>query len=359
MASSQVGSVPAKLSFAKVRFPHQLHLHSSANVLTLSKVAAMRAPAAPASHPNPNIVEDKKTRITENNHVTNNSRKPPPTTAQGMPPASPRKANEPVFGRMDVQAQSDYVTTAIEGLSLVKDATAAAGDHHSGESGESLEDDQSHLSNSSTKQQSFDTKSMASVTTFAMDEKESIRPDDSASVRAVDDDDSSNPPSRELSFQRDSEQQATTSRLGLRPSTSGVTIAPRRYHTLTSTNTPRFGDLPISPIVQPGSEEDPVPEHQAEAGNDVHERATPLPVAPDEKLLDALATPKDRLPLLQLEEKLLAFIANPRSEFLDLPPQNAFARLLAHKLADYYMLAHHINEDGTSIRLFKTPLITM
>lgn len=318
----------------------------------------MRAPAAPASHPNPNIIEDKKTRIIENNHVTNNSRKPPPAN-QRMPSASPRKANEPVFGRMDVQAQSDYVTTAIEGLSLVKDAATAAGDHHGGESGESLEDDQSHLSNSSTKLQSFDTKSMASVTTFAMDEKESIRPDDSASVRAVDDDESLIPPSRELSFHRDSEHHATTSRQGLRPSTSGVTIAPRRYHTLTSTNTPRFGDLPISPIVQPGSEDDPVAEHQADVANDVHERATPLPVAPDEKLLDALATPKDRLPLLQLEEKLLAFIANPRSEFLDLPPQNAFARLLAHKLADYYMLAHHINEDGTSIRLFKTPLITM
>lgn len=319
----------------------------------------MRAPTAPTSNPNPNTNDEKKTRITENNHVTNNARQPPPTN-QAIPSANPRKANEPVFGRMDVQAQSDYVATAIEGLSLVKDAATAAGDPHSGESGESLEDDQSHLSNSSTKLQSFDTKSMASVTTFAMDEKESIRPDDSASVRAVDDDESSNPPSRELAFQRDSEHQPTTSRHGLQPSTSGVTIAPRRYHTLTSTNTPRFGDLPISPIVQSGSsDEDPVPDHQVDPANEVHERATPLPVAPDEKLLDALATPKDRLPLLQLEEKLLAFIANPRSEFLDLPPQNAFARLLAHKLADYYMLAHHINEDGTSIRLFKTPLITM
>jgi hypothetical protein len=48
-----------------------------------------------------------------------------------------------------------------------------------------------------------------------------------------------------------------------------------------------------------------------------------------------------------------------RSEFLDLPPQNSFARLLAHKLADYYSLVHRINEDGTSIRVFKTPTASM
>lgn len=327
----------------------------------IEKVAAMRAPTSPASNPNPNSTEEENTpppRTSENNNITN-SRKIPQTN-QAVPPASMRKTNEPVFGRMDVQTQSDYVAAAIEGLSLVKDAATAAGDLQSGESGESLEDDQSHLSNSSTKLQSFDTKSMASVTTFAMDEKESIRPDDSASVRAVDDDEASNPPTRELAFHRDSENPPMTSRQGLNPGTSGVTIAPRRYHTLTSTNIPRFGDLPVSPIVQSGiSDEESIPGHQNPAPDEVHERAAQLPVAPDEKLLDALATPKDRLPLLQLEETLLAFIAHSQTEFLDLPPQNAFARLLAHKLADYYMLAHHINEDGTSIRLFKPTLITM
>lgn len=318
----------------------------------------MRAPTSQASNPNPNSTEEKNTRINGNNNITNSRKIPQPD--QAAPPASMRRTNEPVFGRMDVQTQSDYVAAAIEGLSLVKDAATAVGDLHSGESGESLEDDQSHLSNSSTKLQNFDTKSMASVTTFAMDEKESIRPDDSASVRAVDDDEASNPPTRELAFHRDLEPPAMSSRQGLHPGSSGVTIAPRRYHTLTSTNTPRFGDLPVSPIMQTGiSDEDSTPGHQNPATDEAHERAAQLPIAPDEKLLDALATPKDRLPLLQLEEKLLAFIAQPRSEFIDLPPQNAFARLLAHKLADYYMLAHHINEDGTSIRLFKPTLITM
>lgn len=51
-----------------------------------------------------------------------------------------------------------------------------------------IEDERSHLSDSSTKPASFDTKSMASENTFGMDEKESLRPDDSASVQAADED---------------------------------------------------------------------------------------------------------------------------------------------------------------------------
>ena len=47
-----------------------------------------------------------------------------------------------------------------------------------------------------------------------------------------------------------------------------------------------------------------------------------------------------------------------RDEFLDLPPQNSFGRLLAHKLADYYNLAHYnlshyTNTDSSSVRLFR------
>ncbi|KAJ9603488.1 hypothetical protein H2200_012266 [Cladophialophora chaetospira] len=318
MASTQVGQAPAKLSFAKV--------------------AAMRAPALPAS---PNHIDEKKPR-----HSDSNSSKHTQSNVLKSPPTSPRKfESEPKT--VEKPLHPEYVTTAIEGLSLVKDANAASGGMQSAGSGESLEDDQSHLSNSSLKQQSFDTKSMASVTTFAMDEKESIRPDDSASVRAVEDDETSNAPTRE-------EMSATHSRNALRPSTSGVTIAARRYHTLTLTNPPRFGDLPIPTIQAEMNEQPPPSEVSSEQPSEVHERAHSLPVAPDEKLLDALASPKDRLPLLQLEEKFLGLIASQTMQFVDLPPQNSFARLLAHKLADYYSLAHHINEDGTSIRVFQT-----
>ncbi|KAI1614076.1 hypothetical protein EDD36DRAFT_215971 [Exophiala viscosa] len=325
MASPQVGSVPPKLSFAKV--------------------AAMRAPTKPLA--SSNAVDDKKLRSNDGNNVRKSE-----APGTYISPTSPHRAGEPQLANVEGRTQSDYVTNAIQNLSLVNSTNVAPVGPQSAESGESLGDDQSHLSNSSTKQQSFDTKSMASVTTFAMDEKESIRPDDSASVRAADDDETSNAPGRELNFIRDNDSLAV-SRPYIKPPTSGVTIAARRYHTLTMTNPPRFGDLPAVPMVQEEHEQSIQTESAVSQQTEAHERAPFLPVAPDEKLLDALANPKDRLPLLQLEEIFLGFIAKSESEFLDLPPQNGYARLLAHKLADYYSLAHHINEDGTSIRVFR------
>ncbi|KIW97191.1 uncharacterized protein Z519_02583 [Cladophialophora bantiana CBS 173.52] len=324
MASSQVGPPPGKLSFAKV--------------------AAMRAPALQT--PTPSASDEKKSRPVENTN---------PKAVQTSilkTPTSPRKPSVSQSRSLEEHSQPDYLTPAIEGLSLVEDASLVSGGPQSAESGESLEDDQSHLSNSSTKQQSFDTKSMASVTTFAMDEKESIRPDDSASVRAAEDEDASNAPHRE-------DLSASNARVTSRPNNSGVTIAARRYHTLTLTNPPRFGDLPLPIIQAENADRQPPSEGSIEQPRELHERASSLPLAPDEKLLDALATPKDRLPLLQLEEKFLAFIAIPGNDFLDLPPQNSFTRLLTHKLADYYSLAHHINEDGTSIRIFRSPNVSM
>ncbi|KAK4947916.1 hypothetical protein LTR10_013424 [Elasticomyces elasticus] len=281
MAFPQVGSAPPKLSFAKV--------------------AAMRAPAKPVA--SSNAVEDKKLRSNDGVNV----RKSEPSGTY-IPPISPHRAGEPQLANVEERTQSDYVTNAIQNLSLVNSTNVTAAGPQSAESGESLADDQSNLSNSSTKQQSFDTKSMASVTTFAMDEKESIRPDDSASVRAADDDETSIAPGRELSFTRDNEPLAMA-RSNVKPNTSGVTIAARRYHTLTLTNPPRFGDLPVTPMVREEHEESTQADSTVSQQSGAHERASLLPVAPDEKLLDALANPKDRLPLLQLEEIFLGFIA--------------------------------------------------
>ncbi len=257
----------------------------------------MRAPALPAS--TPNHTDEKKSRLPDSN---SNSSKSVQSNVFKSPPTSPRKIDSQPKS-VEKRSQPEYVTSAIEGLSLVKDANAATGGVQSAGSGESLEDDQSHLSTSSMKQQSFDTKSMASVTTFAMDEKESIRPDDSASVTAVEDDETSNAPHKD-------EMSAVNVRNHMRPSISGVTIAARRYHTLTLTNPPRFGDLPVPTIQAEINDQPPPSEVSSEQPSEVHERLPSLPIAPDEKLLDALASPKDRLPLLQLEEKFLGLIAS-------------------------------------------------
>ncbi|KAI9877613.1 MAG: hypothetical protein M1823_007076, partial [Watsoniomyces obsoletus] len=142
----------------------------------------MNVPTSPkASHP---FTEEKRTQIKESTNRRSTVISPKPELP--FPQAKPQRteadaaANTPHLHGNDV---------AIEGLSLVGHMSLGTNGIKGAESADSIEDDQSHLSNSSTKQQSFETKSMASVTTFAMDEKESLRPDDSASVRAVDDDD--------------------------------------------------------------------------------------------------------------------------------------------------------------------------
>lgn len=42
-------------------------------------------------------------------------------------------------------------------------------------------------------------------------------------------------------------------------------------------------------------------------------------------------------------------------EYLQLPQTNSFYRMLSHKLADYYLLGHLIDESMTSVRIFRTP----
>jgi hypothetical protein len=262
----------------------------------------MRAPALAVSSQNPS---DHKTSR-PNSAESAPSKAAASDKVSGSARSVPAKMMRQSQKDLDRPSDSDDMASAIEGLSLVKNSkfdTQASG-QRSTRSGESVEDDQSHLSASSTKQQSFDTKSMASVTTFAMDEKESIRPDDSASVRAAEDDESS------IVGHRD-ELSMSHARHPTRQSNSSVMMAPRRYHTLTLTNPPRFGDLPVPTSILDTPQQDAPSESSSDPAQEPSERPAPPPLAPDEKLLDALASPKDRLPLLQLEEKLLAFIANP------------------------------------------------
>ncbi|KAI5304580.1 hypothetical protein KEM56_006303, partial [Ascosphaera pollenicola] len=151
-----------------------------------------------------------------------------------------------------------------------------------------------------TKLKSPDTNSMASTTTCTMDEKESLRPDDSASVKATEDDDN--------------------------------------MSTTLSTNIPRSGES--FPLQQNSVNGGPFSTHG-------------YPLDPDEKLIDAMNSPKDRLLVLQLEKRIIDFIRSSNEQSLELPPSNAFGRLLAHKLGDYYHLTHFV--DVTSVRLHRTP----
>jgi hypothetical protein len=207
-----------------------------------------------------------------------------------------------------------------------------------------LDDEKTHLSISSTKALSLDGKSVASGTTFALDEKESIRPDDSASVQAVEDDDNNSGPG----------SSAQNSRFG--SETGG-----KPFHA-------QLREISIQrgiPAKIPLGTED---RHSGLISGSVQMSALPpnlghqsLPIPsqfsywmPDEKLLEALDSPKDRLFLLQLEQKIVSFVQNPTENSLDLPPYNSFLRLLAHRLGDYYRLSHFVDSSANAVRLYKT-----
>ena len=241
-----------------------------------------------------------------------------------------------------------------------------------------FDDDQTQVSSSSTKPASLDGKSTTSGTTFALDEKESLRPDDSASVKAAEDDE----------FASGSASGAQNSRVGSEAGsrafrdqfyeiTESIGSAANRVHPQSRgliagikeerpqlTHSPQPSEMP-APVNIPTTQL--IATNGSTIAYDYQE--------PDEKLLEALASPKDRLFLLRLEQEVITFIQdtsyvfgdcavhlivaltmkNRNPQMIDLPPCNSFCRLLAHKLADYYALSHFVDNAVSSVRLFRTP----
>lgn len=187
----------------------------------------------------------------------------------------------------------------------------------------STEDSNTQLSSSdgSVKPPSLDGKSVASGTTFALDEKESLRPDDSASLRAVEEEDVTSPPESNAADSRvgsDSEARAFRAQLheiavmgpqpqrGVPPGRFPVSN-PNGPHTLYDPNQPPngIGRSLSQPIVN-GMPQGPGPQS--------------LPAIPDEKLIEALQSPRDRLFVVKIEQDFIDFIKDSRCvNMLDSP----------------------------------------
>ncbi|KAF2086115.1 hypothetical protein K490DRAFT_67038 [Saccharata proteae CBS 121410] len=203
-------------------------------------------------------------------------------------------------------------------------------------------------SNSSVKPPSLDGKSVASGTTFATDEKESIRPDDSASIRAVDEEDVFSPPESLAAGSRVSSDnglgRAFRDQLNeiaiIGPASQRVLVPGRLAQTMNSNDASsagsnRPGPLPLGSIKE-------------------HEGVSQLSQPPDEKLLEALQSPRDRLFVLKLEQDVLDLLKNPKENELNLPHVNAFYRMLAHRFADYYFLGHVVDPVTNVVKITKT-----
>ena len=173
------------------------------------------------------------------------------------------------------------------------------------------DDDQTQISSSSTKPASLDGKSATSGTTFALDEKESLRPDDSASVKAADDEDLySGPASGAASSRVGSEAGSRAFRDQFYEISERMGPGPHRSYPVSRRGIPGIKEeapqmtlpplasaLP-TPVVLPRSEVIAPP--GAAFGFQYQE--------PDEKLFEALESPKDRLFLLRLEQEVITFV---------------------------------------------------
>ena len=203
-------------------------------------------------------------------------------------------------------------------------------------------------SSGSVKPPSLDGKSVASGTTFALDEKESLRPDDSASVNAIEDEDTfatvpvlqSSRNGIEYGSRAFGDQLREIS--AMQPSRQGV--APQPYGP--------------PPTMSKGVLYVPPPGPGVGVVNPAEEAKTATSMSaypPDPKLLEALESPRDRLMVMKLQTDIVDFIGDAKEQSLTLPQCNAYHRMLAHKAADYYMLGHVVDDLSSGVRLFKTP----
>ncbi|TLD24888.1 hypothetical protein PspLS_05419 [Pyricularia sp. CBS 133598] len=204
-----------------------------------------------------------------------------------------------------------------------------------------------------TKPPSLDGKSITSGTTFnVLDEKESLRPDDSASVKAAADEDDA------FSIRG---SQIANSRMGSdvagRLRTIQIGDMPPRAIAPHSVSVPQPRGAAITPdgvaCEQPSAASggNPLATTQAnqESFNGFYSQN------PDEKLLEAMKSSKDRIFLLRLEKEVIEFVQDSKEPFMDLPPCNSFCRLLTHKLADYYHMTHSFEAVAGAVRIYRTP----
>ncbi|KAF1926027.1 uncharacterized protein M421DRAFT_68358 [Didymella exigua CBS 183.55] len=219
------------------------------------------------------------------------------------------------------------------------------------------EDSSTQLSSSdgSGKPPSIDGKSVASATTFALDEKESLRPDDSASLRAVEEEDITSPPDSVVNDSRHGSDHGAARafrdqlhEIAVMNPQSQRGVPPGRFpnlppgpHMLYDPTQALSGGRPLS---QP-----------AGTGMPTMAGVPSLPSAPDEKLIEALQSPRDRLFVVKIEQDFIDFIKDSRESEYSLPNCNTFYRMLAHRLADYYMLGHVVDSTMTGVKITRTP----
>jgi hypothetical protein len=338
-----------KPSFAKVSpVAQRVRAISGPSTDSVTQIAAtgLKPPSAPSNPSNPSNNTQKHTITSAPRAGTADVVAPSNGSTPQMPEAHPSQVPQPAAKPSQESeskaAKPEVHVHTVEGVQpQSQDETAA-----SGLLAPTAEDSntQDSSSSGSVKPPSLDGKSVASGTTFALDEKESLRPDDSASAKAADDEDVFSAPGVGV-VDAGSESDVRAFRDQLREISSmeppghnmtGQTFAPAPN--------PPHGMLYIPPH-GPGIGTVP---GASGAGGEVD-------YPPHPKLIEALTVPQDRIWVLKLEQDVSDFVRDPKEASLNLPQCNSYQRMLAHKIADYYRLGHVVDESNSSVRLFKTP----
>ncbi|KAI0012244.1 hypothetical protein F4779DRAFT_82022 [Xylariaceae sp. FL0662B] len=355
MATAPAASGPKKLSFAKV-----VASHPKENIPLLSAprvaVPVMEHRPPSSAHPASPVAVSKGQAVASALSPNSAAKEPPASSEHNVVNILPTPANssKAVQGAKAPNLQSSTASASSTPSLVVNGSSSVASDSHSkNDNGVLGSDDVSQRADSNsemgTKAPSLDGKSITSGTTFALDEKESLRPDDSASVKAAAEDDEAFSIRGSL----------------LANSRIGSEVA--RVHRL------RIGDMPERRIVQifPESQDRDVDIIQNDVSSQQPPAEQPQPLgtvngstdaftsvygqSPDEKLLEAMASPKDRIFLLRLEQDVINFVQSSKEPYMDLPPNNSFCRMLTHKLADYYHMTHSFEAVQGAVRIFRTP----
>lgn len=155
-----------------------------------------------------------------------------------------------------------------------------------------------------TKPPSLDGKSITSGTTFALDEKESLRPDDSASVKAAEDDDTFSGRGSIVAGSRIGSEAAARAYRTQYYAEERRGAPPMQERQSQGVDTPQSGSSgpPNGDDGKPKALMDTAPE-----GFSLFYRQTP-----DDKLLEALESPKDRIFLLRLEQSVIEFVKSSK-----------------------------------------------
>ncbi|RKF83223.1 putative r3h domain-containing protein [Golovinomyces cichoracearum] len=340
----------SRLSFAKVAASTGKDNNSSFARIATSTPRDTRRENTPTQQ-NPGMIQETKSQPNGSLNNKNNSKE-----GKMSPNLDCRKDKQQDFVRSGIDDSHAKILDAVKALnvtpSLPKLAVNGSNIKKKTKTASGFPDIFNQVdsdSESVPKYPSLDDKSTVSGINSTIDEKESILPEESVSVKAVEDDEIFSGRGSVIAGSRIGSESAA-----LLYRAQFCEVSERQNNTLLQEDTIK------AVVATPNSfsGQQLLGDRKSKTSNlpDISEGFNLFyRQSPDEKLLEALDSVKDRIFLLRLEQEVIEFVRSSKEPFIDLPPCNSFCRMITHKLADYYHLTHQVDAVAGAVRIFRTP----